>query len=326
MIGLIIILVIVLAIGIYLTIRVGNYFVNYALVVGQGGADRDISPADAMSASPAIQQSMEANVHLAKERRDHWLEEVTPYTEEVAITAYDGVQLTGHQYLQPHSTHQWVILLHGYQLNENYSLISATRFYQMGYHVLTVNMRAHGHSGGDYIGMSVLDQRDVIEWIRHLIHLDSDAQIVLYGVSMGAASALMTAGRGDLPTQVQAVIADCSFSSVWEMFHLEITKRFHLWATPIIWMANIMTRIHAKYWLRSGNVVRAARANRRPTLIIHGNRDDFVPLPMAEAIYHALAGPKELLVIHEAGHAEAQYVDPGIYYQTIAAFLDDYVA
>ena len=44
-------------------------------------------------------------------------------------------------------------------------------------------------------GMGWLDRLDIISWINWIIEQDPDAQIVLHGVSMGAATVMMTSGE-----------------------------------------------------------------------------------------------------------------------------------
>lgn len=46
---------------------------------------------------------------------------------------------------------------------------------------------AHGNSEGQYIGMGWLDRKDMLKWIDYVISLDKNAQIALYGESMGGA-------------------------------------------------------------------------------------------------------------------------------------------
>ena len=44
--------------------------------------------------------------------------------------------------------------------------------------------------------MGWLDRKDVLQWIDWVLAQDSEAEIVLHGVSMGAATTMMTAGGG----------------------------------------------------------------------------------------------------------------------------------
>ena len=44
------------------------------------------------------------------------------------------------------------------------------------------------------------------------------AQVVLHGVSMGAATVMMTTGE-QLPENVRAAVEDCGYTDVWEEFY-----------------------------------------------------------------------------------------------------------
>ena len=44
--------------------------------------------------------------------------------------------------------------------------------------------------------MGWLDRKDVLRWIDYIIQRDPDAEIVIHGISMGAATTMMTAGGG----------------------------------------------------------------------------------------------------------------------------------
>ena len=59
------------------------------------------------------------------------------------------------------------------------------KFYDMGYNVLIPDLRGHGMSEGDYIGMGWDERLDIIDLINYIIDVDKDSEIVLFGVSMG---------------------------------------------------------------------------------------------------------------------------------------------
>ena len=61
-----------------------------------------------------------------------------------------------------------------------------------GFNVLMADNRAHGDSGGRYVGMGWLDHVDYLRWISPLVGtVGPDARIVLHGISMGGATALL---------------------------------------------------------------------------------------------------------------------------------------
>ena len=50
-------------------------------------------------------------------------------------------------------------------------------------------------SEGDYIGMGWDERLDIIDLINYIIDVDKDSEIVLFGVSMGAATVMNVSGE-----------------------------------------------------------------------------------------------------------------------------------
>lgn len=300
-----------------LTIGVGNYFVNYALVPGEGGQHRSVNSDLQVENLTVIEQ----NQQLVQVEVDQWLAELEPLTEEVVIQSHDGLQLKGKQYLQKEASHLWVIIVHGYQSSAEWSLDYAPYYYQQGYNVLSISLRAHNPSQGHYIGMGYLDKEDLLSWTHWLIDEDSETAIVYHGTSMGGATVLMASGLSEIPANVKVIISDCAYSSVWDIFASELDQRFGLPTFPILNMSNIMAQVRAGYNLRAGEVVDYVRQSQIPTLFLHGQADDFVPVKMAYELYEAKpSSAKELVIIEEAGHGEAHLADPERYYTAITEF------
>ena len=197
----------------------------------------------------------------------------------------------------------------------------ANKFYDMGYNVLVPDLRGHGQSEGDYIGMGWHDRLDIIRWINKIIEEDKDANIILHGVSMGAATVMMTSGE-ELPSNVKVIIEDCGYTSVKDEFAYQLKALFKLPSFPIINVASLMCKMKAGYWFGEGSAVKQVAKSKIPTLFIHGDADDFVPYFMLDKLYYAANCTKEKLVIKGAAHARAAVVDPELYWNTIKKFID----
>ena len=103
-----------------------------------------------------------------------------------------------------------------------------------------MNLRACGDTDGNYLGMGWLDRKDILSWINWIVAQDSDARIVIHGISMGAATTMMTAGE-DTPDQVVAFIEDCGYTSVWDEYAGELKNQFGLPAFPLLHLASWAT-------------------------------------------------------------------------------------
>ncbi len=224
----------------------------------------------------------------------------------------------------PQAGSRYVIICHGYKCCAQSMLDRAKSFHDMGFNVLLPDARAHGGSDGRMIGMGWPERRDIVEWIYEILHRDKNAQIVLFGESMGAATVMMTAGEV-LPKQVKLVIEDCGYTSVWEIFKISMRPLYHTPPYPVLPIASLLARLRAGYSFRRASALEQVRQCRIPILFIHGEKDALVPASMALRLYGAARCAKQLLIIPEAGHAESAEKDPELYWNTIRTFIDQYL-
>lgn len=311
--------------GALLWYSIGNYFIKYALLPGQGAEDRQINQPEVSLKMLQNKMIIRENRKKFDEQKDKWLEETENLIQEVTIRATDGTILSGHTYIHEKPTDKWMIIVHGYQVDEQLAQVTAPPIYNAGYNILTMDLRAHGRSEGEYIGMGYLDQFDLVNWIDWLVDQHPNSKIALHGSSMGGATVLLTASQ-DLPPNVKAIIDDCGYSSIRDIFASELNKRFGVPATPILDMAGSVSKLRAGYNINDGDVLEATKYNHLPTLFIHGEVDDFVPVEMGQALYKVKPGNnKKWSVYKEAGHVEPKYSEPKRYYHEVITFSDKYL-
>ena len=299
---------------------VGNYFFNYALVRQEG----IVTAANVDEKAPQSEELEIEKINKEKSKKevDKWLKTVK--TDEATVKSDDGLKLWGKIYLQDNKSDKWAIIAHGYTSNHEDMQPIALNFYNQGYNVLTTDMRAHGNSEGQYIGMGWLDRKDMLKWIDYVISLDKNAQIALYGESMGGATVMMTSGE-DLPSNVKAIVEDCGYTSVLEMFKKELNERFGLKPFPILNAAEMVTQLRAKYNFTEASALEQVKKSKTPMLFTHGGNDTYVPTKMVYELYEAANVEKDMLIIDGAAHGAAPDVDPETYYEKVFSFLDKYI-
>lgn len=217
--------------------------------------------------------------------------------------------------------HKWVLILHGYTGWKEEMYPFAYWYHEQGYHALVPDLRCQGESEGDFIGMGWTDHFDCMLWIDYILSQDPHAQIVLHGQSMGAATALMMSGE-ELPSNIQAVVSDCSYTDAYHMFGEKIKEWFHLPAVPLVDSACLMLRLRGGYNLKDASALEAVKKSKTPTLFIHGDSDAMISVQMSKELYEAASCEKELLIVEGAGHGQAQEKDPEAYFGTIHDFLN----
>lgn len=254
---------------------------------------------------------------IAKEGR-RWLEGM-PYIN-VYIKSFDGLRLYGA--LLENYSDKIVICVHGFTGSGKKDFASlAQAYYKNGYNVLLVDNRAHGQSEGKYVGFGVLDRLDLRNWVKYVINrFGSNVQIFLHGISMGAATVLMASSI--VPKNVRGIIADCGFTSVYEIFEYVLKRDYHLPKFPIIYLTNIMSKIRAGYGYKDVNTTAEIARSDIPILFIHGENDEFVPLWMTMKNYSHCKAYKELFIVRESEHAESHYIDKKGYERRILTFIE----
>jgi fermentation-respiration switch protein FrsA (DUF1100 family) len=243
---------------------------------------------------------------------------------QVNIKSFDGKNLYGVVYEKKEKTNKWAILIHGYKESGAQMLEIASRFYQLGCNVLLPDCRGHGLSEGDYIGMGWHDRLDIIGWTNEILKTNSSADIVLYGISMGGASVLMSTGE-ILPPNVKCAISDCSFTSAYDQFNYHSQRIFAAGGALFAEATSLICGIKAGYTLKEASAIGQVSKSVTPTLFIHGSGDDFVPVEMAYKLYEAASCPKELLIINGAGHGDSLIRNDKLYWGRISYFINKYL-
>ncbi len=301
---LMVILVLILGLG-YLII--GYYFYNMAI---NPNSDKSI-----LKIGNIPEEEMN--------RRKEWLKK---NSKDIYITStnYGNLKLHAYEIEANKKTNIWTIVIHGYTKAGIEMEKYAEKYKEIGSNVLLVDLRSSGLSEGNYIGFGWHDRLDIIDWINYLVKKDTNCKIILFGVSMGAATVMMTTGE-QLPSNVKLAIEDCGYTSVIDIFTNKIENLFHLPPKPILNSANFITKIKSNYNLYDASSIEQIKKSKTPTLFIHGSADTFVPYNMLDKLYDTASCEKEKLVIEGAEHAVSADVNPSLYWNTIVDFIKKHI-
>jgi hypothetical protein len=64
----------------------------------------------------------------------------------------------------------------------------------------------------------------------------------------------------------------------------------------------------------------------KPILLIHGEKDSYIPIAQSQALYDLAAGPKSLWIVPGAGHNKSVMVAPRTYADRVLRFFDEHLA
>ncbi|BCA85847.1 alpha/beta hydrolase [Enterococcus saigonensis] len=288
----------------------GNYFYNYAFVP----SEKDFLANDNEAEAAADKKPTDAALTWFNgSTRKNWY-----------ITSAEGLKLRGIYLPADRDNNKTAIIAHGYMGDAESMYQFADMYHRLGYNVLVPDARGHGKSQGDYIGFGWPERKDYLKWINTVLTKSSSKEtIILHGVSMGAATVMMTSGE-KLPSNVKAIIEDCGYSSIQDELIYQYHQLFDLPTFPIIPVTNLVTRLRAGFFFTEGDVTKQLAKNETPMLFIHGSADNFVPFNMLDKVYNATNGPKEKWVVEGAAHAQSFNKDSKRYQEKIKSFLSQY--
>ncbi len=293
-----------IAIIMVLGYAIGTYFVNFALKRGN-----DTDPLAPPAACLNIHDKNRTIPAQSKYKNEEW-----------TATSSDGRHLAATHYIPDNPGRRWAILVHGYGRDQRYTGDYAEVYLEHGYQVLTPDLCASGKSEGQYITMGVKEGEEIAVWANRIKAQYPDAQIVLHGVSMGAATVLMAAARDDI-TGIAAVIEDCGYTSAYEMFSNQLGVIFDLPEYPIMPCVDVVSGLKTGVKVSDAAPIRVIDRIKAPVLFIHGSADKLIPPSMMDRLYDSCRSKKKKFIIEGAGHGDSMTTDSETYWKNIFDFL-----
>jgi fermentation-respiration switch protein FrsA (DUF1100 family) len=195
--------------------------------------------------------------------------------EEVWFQAADGARLFG-WYVEAQAEGPIILWCHGNAGNVIHRLNNLKLLYQLGLSVFLFDYRGYGRSQGrpseEGLYQDALGAHDYLTRTR-MIRAE---RIVIFGRSLGAAVA------GELAAQksTAALILESSFPSI------EAVAKFHYGGLPVHWLLGADFRL-----------IDRLPQLLLPKLIIHGDKDNIIPIELGRKVFEAAKPPKSFYAI-----------------------------
>jgi fermentation-respiration switch protein FrsA (DUF1100 family) len=205
-----------------------------------------------------------------------------PNVRPVTVTTADGLTLLA-WYLPPAEKDGYVVLhLHGNAGNIGHRAYRLGPLSQLGWGVFLPEYRGFGGNPGSPSESGLLlDAAAALATLRGMGV--PPERILLWGESLGSGLAIRLAAE----QPVAAILLEAPYTSITDLAQ----SRFPY--VPVRWL--LRDRFES---------IRFIGAVRAPVLVMHGARDQIIPLAMGQAIYAAAPEPKQLWIAPEAGHVD----------------------
>lgn len=180
---------------------------------------------------------------------------------------------------------------------------------RVGANVMAVDYRGFGLSPGlpSELGTYTDGRAAVVEAVRrHTDQQGTTGPLVLFGISMGAAVASKLACE----IRPDALLLESPPSSFPDLAPL------HYPWTRLLPISKIMAfRYETRTHVTQLDV---------PTLVIHGDADDIVPMESARRVFDSANDPKRLYIIEGGTHDRPDLVDEDRYYDVVNGFMKEF--
>jgi uncharacterized protein len=257
--------------------------------------------------------------HLLMPYRARELGTLSRSCQDVTLTTADGVAISG--WYIPGTQPEGIVLVHGIHANRGYLIPQAEILAEAGYHVVMIDLRGHGYSGGWLMTYGYREAWDVEAAVDYLLALPEVEQVGVLGHSLGGAAVVRAAADNE---RIQAIVIQSSYSSlaqaVDESFQNYSVFSQRPFAPLFISVAEIIVGT------RVGEVDSArdlATMPPRPVLIIHSVDDTLFPPHHAETMFQAAQEPKKLWLVRGLGHVNPISGHEAAYRDEILAFFSD---
>ncbi len=291
----------------------GNYMLRYALQPAHP-CGRDYAP----EYRELFARYPETRPWVDSLRASHAL-------RDTFITDADSLHLHALYVRSQQPTRRTAIVVHGYtDCAVSMMFLDYMYHHDLHYNLLMPDLHGHGKSEGSEAQFGWRDRLDLLRWIDLATELYSDstgeAEIVVHGVSMGAATTMAASGE-QTPSSVKAFVEDCGYTGAWDLFEYQLRQQFDLPAFPIMHAASALCKLKYGWTFGEADMVGAVSRCQKPMLFIHGDRDTYVPTAMVHTLYAAKPQTKQLYLVPGAGHAAAYFTNKKAYRQQVEDFL-----
>jgi hypothetical protein len=220
----------------------------------------------------------------------------------------------------------WVLILHGYRSDRIAAQNRARFFARRGFNVLILHFRGHGSSDRAFISYGFHERADVkaaFDFVNSLLP-GSPMRIGIDGISMGAATAALAVGYGDI--NPQWMILESCYDNIRNALANRLASRFGTSLTPFLaWPVEFVVEYLVRMRAEDLDPAKALQKSHCPVLVMGGDSEVVLKMVEIEYLCGCIPEPKRLVVFPGAGHQDLLAFDPRRYSRAVNQFLRDFV-
>jgi alpha-beta hydrolase superfamily lysophospholipase len=179
-----------------------------------------------------------------------------------------------------------------------------------GFSVLAVDYRGWGESSPITPSEQSIMQDAQVAWNELTRRQPNPAKRVIYGHSMGSGVAVDLASRLQYPADYQGLVLESAFTSFADV------------AREAGWLTRVLKLLNQEHFSSIDKITQV----KAPLLMLHGQRDDTIPIQLGERLFAAANSPKRWLAMEGAAHSDLNLVNSGLYQSTLKDYAATYLS
>lgn len=261
------------------------------------------------------------NAYLAVEmvvrppRCEYSLTEITPVKWQrgeppippvpVELRNRHGFKIVGSLYrsmkFETEDVHHCVIYLHGNVGSQREGRTIVPWLVPNGVSVFCFDFTGSGNSEGQYITLGITETEDVLDVIEFLTTQMELTDFILWGRSMGAATAIMVGHKHE---RIKGIIVDSAYMTVHDLL-ISLAQQVgipsFLCGVAIWWIKREVRKMSG---LECDNIrpIDDAAVSTVPLLLGHSREDEVIPFEQATQIFEAYKGGTKTFIPMHGGH------------------------
>lgn len=210
-----------------------------------------------------------------------------------------------------------VLLLHGLG-GSRWQMVPRAKFLQRaGYSSVLIDLRAHGESEGDEIGLGWLERHDVRATYEFAREAHPGEPVFAVASSLGGASLLLTEGL-----ELDGVVLEAVYSRIRPAVRNRVALRSD--ALSGILTELLLVQLRPRLGVSEADLAPIDGLAKLdcPVLIMAGAQDVYTPASETREMFAAANEPKELWLLEGVGHFDLQSAAPSEYERRVLALLE----
>lgn len=244
--------------------------------------------------------------------------------EDIEFEAEDGFQLKG-WYIPAKSSgkRKGVVLVHGYGVDRQEMMRYVPPLHKAGFQLLLFDLRNCGQSQKSFNSMGYFERKDALAAVHFLSQKKRVSRIGILGVSLGAATSIMTMAR---EPKIMAGFFEGGYASLRDVLWEQATHKYHL---PAWLFVSVILKIFA--WKTKADIhdispkKDIAQIAPRPIYLVHGTDDRTVLFANADKLFQAALPAKKLYMQKDGYHAAAWNLEPQKIEKMVSDFFKKHV-